>query len=112
MATLDAKLQELCAVRKAAYVEYQRAMGTLCTGEHQRAMIAAFNKADDDVNAYIRKVWRREINSFVSGEGTAESHADFLGVTVDDFMAEVEKQNQRLANAHAALAVSNAGSVK
>jgi len=56
MATLDAKLQELCAVRKAAYVEYQRAMGTLCTGEHQRAMIAAFNKADDDVNAYIRKV--------------------------------------------------------
>lgn len=55
---------------------------------------------------------RRTINAFFRGEGNAQSAADSLNMTVDEFMAEVEKHNQRLANAHAALAVSNAGSVK
>lgn len=112
MATLDSKLEELFAIRRTAYVEYQRAMGKLCTGEHQRAMIAAFNKADDDVNAYIRKVWKRKINSFARGDGDAQSHADFLGVSVEVFMKEVEKENQRIANAHAALAKSISGCVQ
>lgn len=55
---------------------------------------------------------RRAINAFLRGEGTAQSAADSLGITVEQFMLEVEKENQRLANAHGALAVSNAGSVK
>ena len=55
---------------------------------------------------------RRTIMAFFRGEGTAQSAADSLKMTVDEFMAEVEKQNQRIANAHGALAVSNAGSVQ
>lgn len=38
--------------------------------------------------------------------------ADSVSVTVEQFMLEFEKKNQRLANVHGALAVSNAGSVQ
>ena len=55
---------------------------------------------------------RRVIRDFACGEGTVQTAADSLNMTVEQFMLEVEKENQRLANAHAALAVSNAGSVK
>lgn len=55
---------------------------------------------------------KRAIDAFFRGEGTAQSHAESLGVSVEQFMLAVEARNQRLANAHAALAVSNAGSVK
>ena len=59
-------------------------------------------------NQQIRQV----IRDFVSGEGTVQSAADSLNMTVEQFMLEVEKENKRLANAHGALAVSNAGSVQ
>ena len=59
-----------------------------------------------------QNIANRAINAFFRDEGTAQSHADSLGITVEQFMLAVEARNQRLANAHAALAVSNAGSVQ
>lgn len=55
---------------------------------------------------------RWAIRDFFNGKGTAQSAADSLNMTVDEFMAEVEKQNQRIANAHGALAKSISGSVQ
>ena len=55
---------------------------------------------------------KRAIDAFFRGEGTAQSHAESLGVTVEQFMLAVEARNQRLANAHAALAKSISGCVQ
>lgn len=55
---------------------------------------------------------RRVVRDFVCGEGTVQSAADSLNMTVEQFMLEVEKENQRLANAHGALAKSVSGSVQ
>ena len=55
---------------------------------------------------------KRAIDAFFRGEGKAQSHAEGLGVTVEQFMLAVEARNQRRANAHGALAKSISGSVQ
>lgn len=62
--------------------------------------------------AHTHNITKRAIDAFFRGEGTVQSAANSLNMTVEQFMLEVEKENQRLANAHGALAVSNAGSVQ